>query len=45
MPANRTQLYCTDSVAFFGKALDTVPVETLVVIGSGCVVEANPIII
>jgi len=41
----RTQLYCTDSVAFFGKVLDTVPVETLVVIGSGCVVEANPIII
>ncbi|MFE9724652.1 hypothetical protein ACFYQ5_13965 [Streptomyces sp. NPDC005794] len=41
----RTQLYCTDSVAVFGKILDTVPVETLVVIGSGCVVQANPIII
>ncbi len=41
----RTQLYCTNSVAVFGKILDTVPVETLVVIGSGCVKEANPIIV
>ncbi|MFC9626298.1 hypothetical protein ACFTXM_42225 [Streptomyces sp. NPDC056930] len=41
----RTQLYCTDSVAVFGKVLETVPVDTLVVIGSGCRVEANPIII
>ncbi|MFJ5724674.1 hypothetical protein [Streptomyces sp. NPDC093149] len=40
----RTQLYCTDSAAFAGKLLDNLP-ETLVVIGSGCVVEPNPIII
>ncbi|MDK0524341.1 hypothetical protein [Streptomyces sp. ML-6] len=40
-----TQLYCTDSVAVFGKILETVPVETLVVIGTGCTVEVNPIVI
>ncbi|MFF9569939.1 hypothetical protein [Streptomyces sp. NPDC014685] len=40
-----TQLYFTDSVAVFGKTLETVSVETLVVIGTGCIVETNPIVI
>ncbi|MFB6815553.1 hypothetical protein ACFCV8_13535 [Streptomyces sp. NPDC056347] len=40
-----TQVYCADSVAVFGKVLQTVPVETLVVIGTGCTTEANPIIV
>ncbi|WP_330315648.1 hypothetical protein OG301_38175 [Streptomyces platensis] len=42
---DRPQLYCTDSVTVSGKILATVPVDTPVVIGSGCVVEANPVII
>ncbi len=41
----RTQIYCTDSVAVLGNILDTAPVATLVVVGSDCVVQANPIII
>ncbi|MEU3220245.1 hypothetical protein [Streptomyces sp. NPDC006971] len=32
-------------MAVFGKILETVPVETLVVIGTGCTVETNPIVI
>lgn len=44
----RTQEYCTDSVSALGDILGTGGVpggRTLAVIGSGCVVEANPIII
>ncbi|MFE1879564.1 hypothetical protein [Streptomyces diastatochromogenes] len=45
-----TQVYCTNSVSALGNLLDSGGVvvpggKTLAVIGSGCVVEANPIII
>lgn len=40
-----TQMYCADSVAVFGKILETVLAETLVVIGTGCTTVANPIVI
>ncbi|MGY3064646.1 hypothetical protein ACVWZD_008968 [Streptomyces sp. TE3672] len=40
-----TQIYCAGSVTVFGKILETVLVETLVVIGTGCTTVADPIVI
>ncbi|MFG2219334.1 MULTISPECIES: hypothetical protein [unclassified Streptomyces] len=40
-----TQIYCAGSVTVFGKILETVLVETLVVIGTGCITVADPIVI